>query len=207
MPLDYHQNHYLHLLAQEKYYYMSLVTVTKLSVIECLLRMFPCLSPFSSLVTMYFEYSETQLITIVKVFMQHVLNIFPFYNSETKNLVSIIYSPGSYDSRSWNFDDHCYLVLVIMRIKGSNLCTKTDMSFSLENVSKNTRCLFCFHCVGWHLLTCWFPQGGSAGLFSNIWTLVVIVRHGFREAGGEGPPREIFLSQLFSRPHPSLKGI
>ena len=67
MPLDYHQNHYLHLLAQENYYYMSLVTVTKLSVIECLLRMFPCLSPFSSLVTMYFEYSETQLITIVKV--------------------------------------------------------------------------------------------------------------------------------------------
>ena len=185
---------------------MSLVIVTKLSVIECLLRMFPCLSPFSSLVTMYFEYSETQLITIVKVFMQHVLNIFPFYNSETKNLVSKIYSPGSYDSRSWNFDDHCYLVLV-MRIKGSELCTKTDMSFSLENVSKNTHCLFCFHCVGWHLLTCWFPQGGSAGLFSNIWNLVVIIRHGFREAGGEGPPREIFLSQLFSRPHPSLKGI
>ena len=59
---------------------------------------------------------------------------------------------------SWNFDDHCYLVLV-MRIKGSELCTKTDMSFSLENVSKNTHCLFCFHCVGWHLLTCWFPQG------------------------------------------------
>ena len=33
----YHQNHYLHLLAQENYNYMSLVTVTKLSVIECLL--------------------------------------------------------------------------------------------------------------------------------------------------------------------------
>ena len=44
--------------------------------------------------------------------------------------------------------------LLVMKIKGSELCTKTDMSFSLENVSKNTHCLFCFHCVDWHLLTC-----------------------------------------------------
>ena len=136
--------------------------------------------------------------------MHPVMNIFPLYISETKNLVSKIYSPGSYDSRSWNFDDHCYFVLVI-RIKGSNLCTKTDMSFSLENVSKTLTVCFVF--IVWAgIYSLADSLKAAARVFSAIyglWLLSSGMDLGRR--GVKAPHEKYFFPNCFQDPTPALK--